>query len=157
MRCNNDIRCKIESTIKEAFQSKINNLEKVIHDEVDKTDAWKTAQLSDLRDQIRPVVYEWAKRLRKNHSRYQWKNIPSSEELTNRMLDYFFTSDTWQRKCPNVVSKKLEETEETKIKFIEYRNKVIDDTKFKVAFVKNLQEFDSLLNTAKESVNNFEN
>lgn len=157
MRCNNDIRWKIESTVKEAFQPKIDNLNILINNEKDKTDSWMNSQMSDLRDQIRPVVYEWAKHLRKNYSRYQWKNIPSSEDLTNRMLDYFFTTNHWNRNCPKVVSKKLEKAEDTKAKFLQYRDKVIDDTKFKVAFIKNLQEFDSLLNTAKESVNSFEN
>lgn len=154
MRLNSTLRDRINTTVERASDERYAAYRAEHIEEKQRCDSWKVEQLDKLRSEIRPIVYEWAKKLRKNYSKYQWEDMPSSEILTDKVMSTMMFEKSWS--FPQVYSKKLQEIGVKRDKFNTFLADLKTDALLQVSFIKTAPEFKVLLMKLEDDIKAYE-
>ena len=152
MRCTNEVKNKIRKDLNEAISTLDKKLNEKISKETDRVNKWTNDQFINLQNLVRPIVYEWAKNLKKNYSSYIWKNLKTSEDLTNAMLTWNF--GCWHYCKPEATSKTLENLTQLSREIDKQQEALLMEAYIKVAECKNLSELYEMIESYKEKAKN---
>lgn len=152
MRCTNEIKIKIRKDLNEAISPLNEKLNEKISKETDRVNKWTNDQLTNLQNLVRPIIYEWAKNLKKNYSSYIWKNLKTSEDLTNAVLKWNFGS--WHYCKPEATSKTLENLTQLFQDINNQKDALLMDAYIKVAECKNISQLYEMIESYKEKAKN---
>ena len=151
MRVTNDIKAKIAKEISLSAKFYLDKYEKEFSNEKTRLKTWHDTKINSLKNQVEPVVKNWAKLMKKNYSSYIWENVGNSEELTEKFLDKMFKHSYWDA-FPEVTSEKLKNISLNKDNFKEKISLLVTDTCIKAAYIKSIEELDTLIQDAKNKV-----
>lgn len=151
MRVTNDIKNKIHKEISQTFSNYLEYINKDISDEELRLEIWRNSKIKSLKEQLEPIVLNWAKLLKKNYSSYDWTNAETSSKLSENFFNEMF-KDSWDSPFPKVTSKKLNKLIKQKDRFKERISLLVTDTCIKTSYIKSLDELNTLIYDAKKQV-----
>lgn len=151
MRCTKEVKEKILKDFREAEKPFLQELNEKVDKEEKRVKEWTKNQYIELENLIKPVVYAWAKNLKKNYSSYIWKNGKTSGDLTDCILKCLFhhTYGSW---LPGASSKTLESLYKKRNDADKQKDALLIDAYIKVAECKNLSELYEMINSYKEKI-----
>lgn len=157
MRCTNDVRALIARQIAQVANPITDNYRKEINNESSRLEHWQKEQFKELAEQLYPVVYAWAKTMKKNYSKNIWKTASNSKDLAKQFIEWFFETNWHRTSCPSLTSEKLNELTDKKNKFTNFVEKLNAETCLDVSFVKTKEELNMLIDKAKKQVETYKN
>lgn len=155
MRCTNNIKDLIYRQLAQTANPYKEILYEDIKGESARLEYWKKEQFEDLKKQLYPIVYAWAKTVKKNYSKNVWKTTSNSEDLAKQLIDWFFETNWRRSNCPELTSKKLEELKDKQTKFNNFVEKLNAETNLDVSFVKNKEDLNMLIDKAKKQIETY--